>query len=633
MTVPPSPSGSGMSFIPRDLVPIQVGRYSAHVYPKIDATMPIFERAHAFQVARSAIELIPVDTHVLLDALGTQLNCSAIVDSLLFDWRSRFDDHWGDFAHLTIQSFHNSAGTKINNTTIAGNPNILLPVQNGAVVNCRKEDVRFVRVLCSLDFASLFTIVNPGLTMLRVSFYIELPQMTVAMATAGGAAYNLTTWHGDADLSTLTREQFRTLILEPCLQDGPIALMPNDFNLSEANVDSTKIREDIHGKILKLGHKQICHAIFGQLCLGYSDQPHAALEHIHQTTRGPDGALVTLSVVEFYQRLMAASHPFQAQRTYSISICDRFIQHLDHRLVPSFCRLYPQHSSPQSLDAAYQHQQLSIILAVAQAAEDEVQQVQDIARGLINQGFFLAVSGAQAHPSQAETRATAYPSQAEKTLTQYGTPPDGGKTPTKKIQHCWGCDGNHSWHKGKEIVCPSKNDPAAQAKAKREYKDWLRATKKRKAGNKTVEFKDLPEDQQKKMCEAVLASDASTAVSTITGATVPSGQSVVFLLSVPELVPVLSNAPPVRCILPVPVQAAFPHITIQLGRDLGCPKCPSIRCVIDTAAALSTGNFHFFAQIAKAFPHACPPSTATTTILRSSCLVSSSRTARQSLQI
>jgi len=308
-------------------------------------------------------------------------------------------------------------------------------------------------------------------------------------------------------------------------------------------------------------------------------------------------------VVEFYQRLMAASRPFQAQRTYPISICNWFIQHLDHRLVPSFRRLYPQHSSPHSLDAAYQCQQLSIILAAAQAAEDEVQQVQDIARGLINQGFFSAASGAQAHPSQAETRATAYPSQAAKTLTQYGTPPDGGKTPTKKIQRCWGCNGDHSWRKGKEIVCPRKNDPAAQAKAKQEYKDWLRTTKKRKAGNKIVEFKDLPEDQQKKMREAVLSSDASTAASTITGVTVPSGHSVVFLLSVPEPVPVLSNAPPARCILPVPVQAAFPHITIQLGRDLGCPKCPLIRCVIDTAAALSTGNFHFFAQIAKAFPH------------------------------
>ena len=44
MTVPPSPSGSGMSFVPRNLVSIQVGGYSANVYPKIDAMMPIFER-------------------------------------------------------------------------------------------------------------------------------------------------------------------------------------------------------------------------------------------------------------------------------------------------------------------------------------------------------------------------------------------------------------------------------------------------------------------------------------------------------------------------------------------------------------------------------------------------------------
>jgi hypothetical protein len=151
------------------------------------------------------------------------------------------------------------------------------------------------------------------------------------MAHANGAAYNLTTWHGVEDLSTLTCQQLRTLILEPCLQDGPITLMPNDFNLSEANIDSTKIWENIQEKILKLGYKQICHAIFGQLCPGYSDQPYAALEHIHQTTRGPNGTLVTSSVVEFYQHLMAASRPFQAQRTYPISICDRFIQHLDHR--------------------------------------------------------------------------------------------------------------------------------------------------------------------------------------------------------------------------------------------------------------------------------------------------------------
>ena len=136
--------------------------------------------------------------------------------------------------------------------------------------------------------------------------------------------------------------------------------------------------------------------------------------------------------------------------------------------------------------------------------------MQDVARSLLNQGFFAAASGMPA-----------YPSQAENTLTQYGSPLDGdNKTPPKKPQRCWGCDGAHSWRKGKEIVCPRKNDPAAQAKAKREYNNWLRTTKKRKEGHKTVEFKDLSESQQKKMREAVLASDASTAASTTSSATV-----------------------------------------------------------------------------------------------------------------
>jgi hypothetical protein len=69
-----------------------------------------------------------------------------------------------------------------------------------------------------------------------------------------------------------------------------------------------------------------------------------------------------------------------------------------------------------------------------------------------------------------------------------------------------------------------------------------------------------------------------------------------------SVVQVLS-APSACRILPVSVQAAFPHLTIQLELTLGCNNCSAIHCVINTAAALTTGNFHFFAQIAKAYPH------------------------------
>ncbi len=47
----------------------------------------------------------------------------------------------------------------------------------------------------------------------------------------------------------------------------------------------------------------------------------------------------------------------------------------------------------------------------------------------------------------------------------------------------------------------------------------------------------------------------------------------------------------------------MPHITLQLGTDLDCSNCLSIRCVVDTAAALCTGNYHFFSTIAKRYPH------------------------------
>ena len=70
-------SANEMTFVPRDLVSIQVGRLYASVYPKVEPTMPIHERAHAFQVIKSALESLPVDTRLILEAIGTQLNCNS----------------------------------------------------------------------------------------------------------------------------------------------------------------------------------------------------------------------------------------------------------------------------------------------------------------------------------------------------------------------------------------------------------------------------------------------------------------------------------------------------------------------------------------------------------------------------
>jgi hypothetical protein len=152
------------------------------------------------------------------------------------------------------------------------------------------------------------------------------------------------------------------------------------------------IIEQIHSKILMLGFKQICASIFQQLCPGYSNQPHAVIEHIHQTAPGPKGLLVTSTTIKYYQRMFSAARPFATQSTYAVSVCAKFIQGLDPGIIGPFCCFYPQHSMVHNLNgSAYQQSQLVLILATAQAAKDEVKQMQDIARGMMGQSFYTTV--------------------------------------------------------------------------------------------------------------------------------------------------------------------------------------------------------------------------------------------------
>jgi hypothetical protein len=247
---------------------------STSVYPEVEPTMPIHELTYAYQVIKSVLESLPVDMHLILEAIGMQLNCNAIVDGAMFNFRSLFDKAWFNFGNLVIQSFHNSAGAVIQNTTTAANPSVLLPVTNDPLPTCHQQDVCYVRVSCTINYARLITV--PGPTILSVSLYIEHPQTTRVMINGVGVNYNLTSWLGAANLSTLTRAEVRLTILEPCLHNGPITLSVADFNLAVANVDAKLICDTIQAKILKLGFKQICASIFQQLCPGYSDQPHAS---------------------------------------------------------------------------------------------------------------------------------------------------------------------------------------------------------------------------------------------------------------------------------------------------------------------------------------------------------------------
>jgi hypothetical protein len=241
-----------MSFIPRDLVLVIVGCHSTNVYPKVEATMPVYERAFAYQVAKSTLESLPINIRLIIKAMATQFNYNATTNGLMYDWKSVLNEGWYNPELLQILSFHNSAGNEVANKTTIADASILLPVVDGIFANCCKPDIRFVRVQITLEYAALFTAGHTSPTSIKSMYYIKLSITTIPMTNGAGGAYNLTTYHGPGNLRTMTAAKVLTQIIDPCLQQGPITLENANFNLAAANVDTIKHCDFLNSKILQL---------------------------------------------------------------------------------------------------------------------------------------------------------------------------------------------------------------------------------------------------------------------------------------------------------------------------------------------------------------------------------------------
>jgi hypothetical protein len=316
----PRAPDSGGPFIPHALVPMNVGHSTVNLYPIIDPSMATHERAHTYHIIKTALSSQNIDLRVQLDALGHQLNLSATVKGVINDWLQYFYDCWCDFQAVQILSFHNFKGDKVTDSTNVADPTKLLPVVDGAYPMCRKN-VKFVRVQLSVNFVDLVTAVNPGPTTLRIEYFIELPQTTRQMMNGIETAYNLTTFHGTPELRTLDAQGVQLKITDFTLQDGPVELQAASFGATSARTDSSAIRTEIQEKILRLASSSICHTMFTKLCPGYSNQPHAVLEHICQVQRQSSvkfGSSVLSAIIE---RIPSFHKPTGVSRQCVFSLC------------------------------------------------------------------------------------------------------------------------------------------------------------------------------------------------------------------------------------------------------------------------------------------------------------------------
>jgi hypothetical protein len=192
-------------------------------------------------------------------------------------------------------------------------------------------------------------------------------------------AYNLVSFLRAEDLCTLTPPEVQRVLLDACLQDGPVLLKASNFNLQNANTDSTDIPLDIEQKILKLAWHHLCTSVFAKICPGYSSQPHAALDHIKQSYVDSEGNMVSTPVFAYYQCMMNGMRPFAGEAYFPVSVCNMLIDSLDLRPVLIFRKNYKDYAQTHDFQASDQCSKFQAILSAMRMSEDEVKSITAIA--------------------------------------------------------------------------------------------------------------------------------------------------------------------------------------------------------------------------------------------------------------
>jgi hypothetical protein len=199
------------------------------------------------------------------------------------------------------------------------------------------------------------------------------------MTNGQGSLYCLTTYLGPDDIRTMPPDVFLRDILSVTLQDGSIDLLFPKFKLTAAKTDSTIIEAKINMKVICLATPSVIDHLFNQICLGYSKEPHAAINHIRQMYNDSNGNAVFSFVFEYYIQILAAPCPFINQEVLPISICRAFMDGLDSLLLTGFRTYFLDYSKSQERTATHQRKVLQAMLQAALCTETELNNIRTIA--------------------------------------------------------------------------------------------------------------------------------------------------------------------------------------------------------------------------------------------------------------
>jgi hypothetical protein len=398
-----------------------------------------------------ALTSADLDQKACILALADCLDLMLTAESSLANWGCKLHCYWPNFANLSILSWHGVNGAQINNTTMAANPAILLPVQNGAANACQSSGKKIVRVQLALDYADLNRInPAPNTTLCKV-YYIQLPQDSFNLQNAAGNAYCLTTFTGAADQRTLSINDIKRDILGATHQDGSFDLLKPSFNLTSCRTNSMVVYGKLKSQVVCLASDTIHQQLFEILVPGYSMEPHNVLNHIWQSCVNHEGIHIRLNAQVYYTTFLNAIRSFYNLQEYPINITGIFMDHIEPTLAKGFCTNYPNFGKASPRAALTQHTLLTDMLSALIKTENNISNVLEIVSSAHGgEQFHMVLSPGGTAPT--------FPSVAKKTLICYGGDGDestkGGETTKGSFveRRCFGCSDPHPWSKKENLA-------------------------------------------------------------------------------------------------------------------------------------------------------------------------------------
>ena len=123
----------GTHFVPKDLRSLIYSKETLMVYPKLTRTMPLSEKAHAFNVNRLAVEASSLSSHQRIQLMGSLHNQETVVSIMLHKWEEFIFENSRKKENMTVISYNGADGKVIPSWADAAGA--LKPLQDGSVAD------------------------------------------------------------------------------------------------------------------------------------------------------------------------------------------------------------------------------------------------------------------------------------------------------------------------------------------------------------------------------------------------------------------------------------------------------------------------------------------------------------------